>query len=224
MRLATSQSTTVCRRPCNEFVALLGSNGAGKTTLLNTISGMVRARSGTIAFDGKRIDSLPPYKIIAMGIAQVPEGRRILPHMTVEENLLLGAYAGDAWRQRTSSLERAYYLFPRLKERRNVVARALSGGEQQMLLIARGMMSLPRLLMVDEPSLGLAPIVLAEVYRVLERLREEKVTVLLSEQNARYALRTADRAYVLQDGRVALEGKGTDLLENDLVRKAYLGR
>ena len=209
----------------NECVALLGSNGAGKTTLLNAISGTIEATvSGDIIFEGKHIENLPPHQITALGIAHSPEGRKIFPFMTVKENLLLGAYAGKAWRRRNQSLEGVFHLFPILKERSNMPARSLSGGEQQMLVIGRALMTQPKLLMVDEPSLGLGPRVLVEVYRALQGLRQEKVTILLSEQNAHYALRIADRAYVLQDGRIVLEGKSSELLESDLVKKAYLGR
>lgn len=210
----------------NEFVALLGANGAGKTTLLGAISRVMGTiTAGTIAFEGTNIERMPPHKVCAMGIAQVPEGRRIFPYLSVEENILVGAYQLRAWRHRRAALERAFQLFPVLKERRHAPARLLSGGEQQMLVIARGLASRPKLLMVDEPSLGLAPKVLEEVYRVLGVLcQEEGVSILLAEQNAHYALAVARRGYVMQEGEIVLEGTTEQLLRSELVKKAYLGR
>lgn len=208
----------------NEIIALLGSNGAGKTTLLNTIMGMLKPTSGSITFEGDRIDNLPPYEIVAMRIAQVPEGRKIFPYLSVKDNLFLGAYSSQAWPKRNNSLEWVFSLFPVLKERRNMPAGTLSGGEQQMLVISRGLMSHPKLIMVDEPSLGLAPVILKEVYGTLKKFREEKITTLLSEQNARQALAISDRGYVLENGRVVLEDSSDKLLESELIRKAYLGR
>ncbi len=208
----------------NELVALLGSNGAGKSTLLNTIHGMMKPQSGTIHFLGKPIENLPPHKVIAEGIAQVPEGRRLFPYMTVRENLLLGAYPGDAWKHKQKRMEWVLELFPILRERANNHSRLLSGGEQQMLTIGRGLMSQPRLLMVDEPSLGLAPVVLDHLYATLGKLRDSKITILLPEQNALRALGIANRGYVMQDGRIVLEGNPTSLMQSDLVKKAYLGR
>ena len=208
----------------NEIVALLGSNGSGKTTALNTILGMLKPTSGSIIFQGQHVENLPPHKIVEAGIAQVPEGRRIFPYLTVKENLLLGAYSREAWRKRKDSLEHVLSLFPPLKERSHVQARLLSGGEQQMLVIGRGLMSHPKLLMIDEPSLGLAPKVLSEVYDVIKHLREEKITILLSEQNAHYALKVGDRGYVLQDGAIVLEGLSGELLKSEFVKKAYIGR
>jgi len=207
-----------------EIVALLGSNGAGKTTLVNTIIGIIKPVSGSIVFEGEHIDSMPPHEIVRRGIAQVPEGRKIFPYLSVKDNLFLGAYAKAAWPKRNSSLEWVYSLFPLLKDRRNMPARTLSGGEQQMLVIGRGLMAHPKLLMVDEPSLGLAPKLLSEVYGTMRKFREEKITTLLSEQNARQALTLSDRGYVLQNGSVVLEDSSDKLLGSELVKKAYLGR
>ena len=208
----------------NEVVALLGSNGAGKSTLINTIQGMIKPTSGSILFLGKPIENLPTHKVIAEGIAQVPEGRRLFPFMTVRENLLLGAYPGKAWQDKDKRMEWIMELFPILKERANMQSRLLSGGEQQMLTIGRGLMAQPKMLMVDEPSLGLAPVILDHLYEALGKLRDSKITILLSEQNALRALEIADRGYVMQDGKIMLEGKSDDLLQSDLVKRAYLGR
>jgi branched-chain amino acid transport system ATP-binding protein len=207
-----------------EIVALLGSNGAGKTTLVNTIIGMLKPVSGEIVFEGEHIDSMPPHEIVRRGVVQVPEGRKIFPYVNVRDNLFLGAFSGEAWRKRNDSLEWVYNLFPLLKERNNMPARTLSGGEQQMLVIGRGLMSRPKLMMVDEPSLGLAPKLLSEVYNILEKLRDEKITTLLSEQNARQALTISDRGYVMENGRVVLTDSSEKLLGSKLVKEAYLGR
>ncbi len=206
-----------------EMVALLGSNGAGKTTLVNTISGIYKASSGSIIFQGEHIENKPPHYIVKLGIIQVPEGRRILPYLTVEENLYLGAYTNEAWQKRKQSIERVYALFPVLKERRKVLAGSLSGGEQQMLVIGRGLMAMPKFMMFDEPSLGLAPKLLSEVYKTLAKLRDEKITILLSEQNVRQALAITHRGYVLENGRIILSGDSKELLQNETVKKAYLG-
>jgi branched-chain amino acid transport system ATP-binding protein len=208
----------------NEIVALLGSNGAGKTTLVNTIMGMLKPVSGEIIFEGEHIDSMPPHEIVRRGIAEVPEGRKIFPYISVRDNLFLGAYSGQAWSRRNDSLDWVFSLFPLLKERRNMPARTLSGGEQQMLVIGRGLMSHPRLLLVDEPSLGLAPKLLSEVYNILKKLSEEKITTLLSEQNARQALTISDRGYVMENGRVVLADLSDNLLGSNLIKEAYLGR
>ncbi len=208
----------------NELVALLGSNGAGKSTLLNTIQGMMKPISGSISFLGKPIEGLPPHRVIAEGIVQVPEGRRLFPYMTVRENLLLGAYPGKAWSNKRERMEWVMSLFPILKERAEMQSRLLSGGEQQMLTIGRGLMAHPRLLMVDEPSLGLAPVILDNLYETLGKLRESKITILLPEQNALRALTIGNRGYVMQDGRVVLEGNCQSLMQSDLVKRAYLGR
>ena len=206
-----------------EIVTLVGSNGAGKTTMLRAISGLLKPTSGVIRFMGQEIQSLPPHQIVERGIAHIPEGRKLWPWMTVVENLELGAYTKEARRQKKESIAWAFALFPRLRERRNQLAGTLSGGEQQMLAIARGLMSRPKLLMFDEPSLGLAPLLVAEVFRVICEINTQGVTVLLIEQNLHHALRIADRAYVLETGRVVLQGRGQELLENDYVKTAYLG-
>ena len=206
-----------------EIVALVGTNGAGKTTLLNTISGLLRSASGHVEFLGKRIDRLEPHIIMQLGISQIPEGRKLFTDMTVGENLELGAYTSKTWKRRKETLEQVYRVFPVLKERRRQSAEQLSGGEGQMLAIGRGMMSNPRLCMFDEPSYGLAPRLLSEVFGVIKRLREQGITVFLVEQNVRQTLEVADRAYVLENGRIVLEGKGKDLLQDDMVKKSYLG-
>jgi branched-chain amino acid transport system ATP-binding protein len=206
-----------------QIVALLGGNGSGKTTLLNTISGFINCTSGSINYLKHRIDGLPPHKIVELGIVQIPEGRHIFPHLSVKENLLMGACSFHKWKERYNLLEMVYRLFPRLKERSNQRTNSLSGGEQQMLVIARGLMAQPKLLMVDEPSLGLAPVVLSQIYDVLRSLPEMGITILLSEQNVQFALEIADRGYVLQDGRIVLEGRSSDLLKNRLIKKTYLG-
>lgn len=213
-------SLTVAER---EMVALLGSNGAGKSTLVNSILGMVRINKGSIIFNGEAIDKLQPYQIIERGIAQVPEARRIFPYMTVTDNLLVGAYNKAAWSVRKKNLERVFAMFPLLKERRNQQAGTLSGGEQQMMVIGRGLMSNPKLIMVDEPSLGLAPKILETVYGILSKFREEHITTLLSEQNAQQALSIADRGYIMENGHVVLADKAVNLLNNEQVKKAYLG-
>jgi branched-chain amino acid transport system ATP-binding protein len=207
-----------------EIVALLGSNGAGKTTLVNTIMGMLKPVSGEIVFQGEHIDSMSPHEIVRRGVAQVPEGRKIFPYINVRDNLFLGAYSNEAWHKRNDSLEWVYGLFPLLKERSNMPARTLSGGEQQMLVIGRGLMSRPKLIMVDEPSLGLAPKLLSEVYNILGKLGDEKITTLLSEQNARQALTISDRGYILENGRMVLEDSSDRLLDSELIKEAYLGR
>lgn len=206
-----------------ELVVLLGPNGAGKTTLLKTIIGLLRPKSGSISFLGRRIDSLSPADIIKLGISIVPEGRRLFPHMTVKENLELGAYASKEARERIKDhLEFVYNLFPILKERENQLAGSFSGGEQQMLAIARALMTKPKLLMLDEPSLGLAPKVVLRVFDVIKKIKEEGITILLVEQNVRQALEIADRGYVLENGRIVLEGSSRDLLKEEHIRKTYL--
>jgi branched-chain amino acid transport system ATP-binding protein len=206
-----------------EIVALIGANGAGKTTLLNTISGLLRPASGSVAFLGKQIDDLPPHAIVELGISHIPEGGRVFPDMTVRENLEMGAYPYHAWKQKEETLEQVYQIFPVLKERERQLARTLSGGERQMLAIGRGLMSKPRLCLLDEPSYGLAPLLVAEIFRIIKELRDQGITIFLIEQNVRHTLEIADRAYVLENGRVCLEGACDDLLESDYVRKAYLG-
>jgi branched-chain amino acid transport system ATP-binding protein len=206
-----------------EIVALVGANGAGKTTLLNTISGLLCPASGSVEFMGKRIDGLTPHAIVELGISHIPEGRKLFTDMSVRENLEMGAYPYHAWKIRGETFEQVYQVFPVLKERGGQLARTLSGGEQQMVAMGRGLMSRPKLCMFDEPSYGLAPLVVSEVFDVIKSLREQGITILLIEQNVRHALEIADRAYVLENGRMVLEGASDELLQSDYVRKAYLG-
>jgi branched-chain amino acid transport system ATP-binding protein len=206
-----------------ELAALVGANGAGKSTTLNTISSVIHPKAGTIEFKGQPIDSLEASQVVDLGITQVPEGRRLFPEMSVQENLELGSYKPEAKPKRKETMEWVFSIFPRLKERRKQLAGTLSGGEQQMVAVGRGMMSRPKLLMLDEPSLGLAPLMVREVFNVVERVNSEGVTVLLVEQNVKHTLSIATRAYVLENGRISMEGKGQDLLNNEHVRKAYLG-
>jgi len=206
-----------------EIVALIGANGAGKTTLLNVLSGVLRPASGNATFLGKKIDRLTSPAIVELGISHVPEGGKPFPDMSVRENLEMGAYPYHAWKQKQKTLQQVYEIFPRLREREGQLARTLSGGEKQMLAMGRGLMSKPRLCMFDEPSYGLAPILLLELFRVIKSLREQGLTVLLIEQNVRHALEIADRAYVIENGRIVSEGKSGELLQNDHIKKAYLG-
>jgi branched-chain amino acid transport system ATP-binding protein len=204
-----------------EIVSLVGSNGAGKSTTLMTVSGVLRPTGGALQLFDRDITGLPPHRIVELGISQVPEGRRIFSRLTVRENLEMGAFLKKA--NFASSLDRVYTLFPLLKERERQSGGTLSGGEQQMLAIGRALMSGPRLLLLDEPSLGLAPIFVSKIFRTIKEINAEGITILLVEQNARAALRLSHRAYVLEGGRVKLQGKGEELLNNDEVRKAYLG-
>lgn len=206
-----------------ETVAIIGSNCAGKTTTLNTISGILRPRSGSIEFQGHRIDKLNPHRIVELGIAQIPEGRQLFPSMTVMENLEMGASVPEAWRNRDRTKEWVFELFPRLEERKAQMAGTLSGGEQQMLAIGRGLMSMPKLLMLDEPSLGLAPMLVLKTFEMIERIRKEGVSILIVEQNVHHALELADRGYVLETGKIAIEGESKELMDNEHVKKAYLG-
>jgi branched-chain amino acid transport system ATP-binding protein len=206
-----------------EIVALIGANGSGKTTTLATVSSLLKPRKGSVQYEGQPIHTRAAYDMVNLGIAHVPEARRLFPEMTVRENLLLGALTPEAKKSRPEMLEKVFQIFPRLKEREKQQAGTLSGGEQQMAAIGRGLMSKPRLLMLDEPSLGLSPILVADIFRVIKQVHAEGVTVLLVEQNVFRTLEIADRAYVLGNGRVVLEGKGVELLANDHVRKAYLG-
>ena len=205
-----------------EVVTLIGANGAGKSTILKTVSGLLRPKSGSITFDGTDITQIPPHKLIPMGLAHVPEGRRIFQQMTVEENLEMGAFtqpkAGVA-----EDLEKVFKLFPRLQERRRQIAGTLSGGEQQMLAMGRALMSHPKLLMLDEPSMGLAPILVEQIFDIIRSLHRTGTTILLVEQNAQMALSVADRAYVLETGEITLTGTGDELIHSDDIRKAYLG-
>lgn len=209
--------------PRGTIVALIGANGAGKSTTLRTVSGLVRPREGRILFEGQDITGESPHRIVEMGIAMVPEGRRIFPNLTVMENLLLGAYTRRDHQGLKKDLEWVFSLFPRLRERTWQKGGTLSGGEQQMLAVARALMSRPRLLMMDEPSLGLAPLLVREIFHIVRELLQSGVTILLIEQNAKAALEIAHYAYVLETGRVTLEGEGKRLLEDERVRKAYLG-
>ena len=205
-----------------EIVTLIGANGAGKSTTLQTVSGLLHSRTGSIEFCGENISHLPSYRIVEKGLAQVPEGRRIFLQMSVQENLEMGAYTQSAaWAG--EELERVYAQFPRLSERRRQTAGTLSGGEQQMLAIGRALMSRPKLLMLDEPSMGLAPILVEQIFDIIRELHKAGTTILLVEQNAQMALSVADRAYVLETGRISLSGTGAELAASDEVRKAYLG-
>ncbi|MEU8134510.1 ABC transporter ATP-binding protein [Streptodolium elevatio] len=204
-----------------EIVTLLGANGAGKTTTLRTISGLLRPKAGEILFEGERIDGVPAHHVVGLGIGQSPEGRRVFPTMTVVENLEMGAYRFKSVPQ--EDMERVFDLFPRLRERRSQYAGTLSGGEQQMLAIGRALMGRPRLLLLDEPSMGLAPLIVAQIFAIIQEINAQGTTVLLVEQNAAQALALSDRAYVLETGNVQLSGSAQDLLADPRVREAYLG-
>ena len=206
-----------------ETLSVVGANGAGKTTMLRAISGLLRPHAGRILLDGARLDQMPSHVIVARGVVQVPEGRKIFPGLTVKENLELGSYVAAARAHRRQSLERVLGLFPRLAERQRQAAGTMSGGEQQMLAIGRALMARPRILMLDEPSLGLAPIIVQEIFRIIAEINRLGTTVLLVEQNTRQALSLSRRGYVLENGRIALEGSGAELLGNEHVRRAYLG-
>ncbi|MGD8229696.1 MAG: ABC transporter ATP-binding protein [Desulfobacteraceae bacterium] len=206
-----------------EIVVLVGANGAGKTTLLNTISGLLHPASGSIEFLGKRIDGLKSHCIVELGISHIPEGRRLFPDMSVRENLEMGAYLQRAWKEKEETLDKVYELFPILKARQGQLARTLSGGEQQMVAMGRGLMSRPTLCIIDEPSSGLAPLVVEEIFRIIQGLRDQGIAIFLIEQNVQQTLEIADRAYVLENGRIILEGESRQLLEEELIRKAYLG-
>ena len=206
-----------------EIVSLLGSNGAGKSTTLRSISGLLKQKTGVITFEGVEIQKLPPEKIISRGVSQVPEGRKIFGRLTVDENLDVGAYLVRDPKVIEDRKEQAFVLFPRLAERRHQKGGTLSGGEQQMLSIARALMQAPRLLLLDEPSMGLAPLLVEAIFEIIQRLNREGTTILLVEQNARMALQVAHRAYVLANGRLSMEGKASDLAHDPEVQKAYLG-
>jgi len=206
-----------------EFVALVGANGAGKTTLLKTISGVMKPYSGTVTFLDKRIDTAHANDIVNMGLSHIPESRKLFTDMSIKENLEMGAYPKRTWKERGETMKWVFGLFPRLEERAGQLARTLSGGEQQMLAMGRGLMSRPKLVLVDEPSNGLAPKVVTEVFEILDSLHKEGITILLVEQNVRQTLAVADRAYVLENGRIALEGACSILQQSDHVRQAYLG-
>lgn len=206
-----------------EIVSIVGANGAGKTTLINTISGLVTVSGGEIWLQDQRIDRLPPHKIAELGIIQVPEGRKLFPFMTVHENLLMGSVMPRTRKARKQNLDYVFELLPKLAERQSQVSRTLSGGEQQMLAIGRAMMSMPRILMLDEPSLGLSPILVSTMFSIISKISESGTTVLMVEQNVKQALRLSTRSYVLENGAIAIEGKSSELLDNPHVKKAYLG-
>ena len=206
-----------------EVVALIGANGAGKSTTLKTVSGILTPRRGEIVYQGSPLTSVEPYRLVELGLVHVPEARRLFVEMSVEENLDMGALRGEARKRRERTKEQVFAVFPRLKERRRQLAGTLSGGEQQMVAIGRGLMGLPKLMMFDEPSLGLAPILVQEIFNVVRRIRDEGTTVLIVEQNVRQTLAIADRAYVLETGRVGMQGAGRELLNDPHVKAAYLG-
>ena len=206
-----------------EVIALIGANGAGKTTTLQTLTGIIPAKSGSISFEGRDITKVPAHKIVEMGMAHVPEGRRVFAEMSVYENLLMGAYTRKDKNEISQSLANVYKRFPRLEERKNQRAGTLSGGEQQMLALGRALMSNPRIILMDEPSMGLSPIFVNEIFDIIKEVSEGGTTVLLVEQNAKKALSIADRAYVLETGNITLSGKAEDLLNDESVQKAYLG-
>lgn len=206
-----------------EVIALIGANGAGKTTTLQTLTGIIPAKAGSIMFGGKDLTKTPAHKIVEMGMAHVPEGRRVFANLSVYENLKLGAYTRKDKNEIAESLEMVYESFPRLKERRNQSAGTLSGGEQQMLAMGRALMSKPRIILMDEPSMGLSPIFVDEIFKIIQQVSAAGTTVLLVEQNAKKALAIADRAYVLETGKIALSGDAKELMNNESIKKAYLG-
>ena len=206
-----------------EVIALIGANGAGKTTILHTITGLIEAKSGSVEFEGNNITKIPGHKIVTLGMAHVPEGRRVFADLTVYENLKLGAYTRTDKNEIAQSLEMVYKRFPRLKERKNQLAGTLSGGEQQMLAMGRALMSKPKIILMDEPSMGLSPIFVNEIFDIIREVSEAGTTVLLVEQNAKKALSIADRAYVLETGKIVLEGNAQELMNDESVKKAYLG-
>lgn len=207
-----------------EIVTLIGANGAGKTTTLQTISGLVKARSGSITYNGKDLLKTEPSKIITLGIAHVPEGRHVFPEMSVEDNLVMGAYISNNKDQVAESMKDVYEKFPRLRERRRQLAGTLSGGEQQMLAVGRALMSRPGIILMDEPSMGLSPLLVKEVFAIIKEIHQAGITVLLNEQNAKMALSIADRAYVLETGTISISGNAQELLADERVKKAYLGQ
>lgn len=206
-----------------EILVLVGANGAGKSTTLKTISGLLKPRKGSIEFDGVRLDQLSPDRVIGQGVVHVPEARRLFREMSVEENLIMGSLSPEAKKKRYQTMDWVYELFPRMKERRKQPAGTMSGGEQQMCAIGRGLMALPKIMMFDEPSLGLSPILVQEVFEIAKRINKEGVTVMLVEQNVRQTLAMCDRAYVLENGRVVLQGTGQELSNDPHVKEAYLG-
>jgi branched-chain amino acid transport system ATP-binding protein len=206
-----------------EIISLVGSNAAGKSTTINAISGINPCRQGSIEFKGQAISNMPPNKIVDMGLVQVPEGRKLFPEMTILENLELGSYTAHARKQRKDTLEMVYSMLPKLKEREKQLAGSLSGGEQQMCAIGRGLMAKPELLMFDEPSLGLSPVMVQTVFKIIEDIKKQGITVLLVEQNVKHSLKVSDRGYVLETGKLVMEGTGDELLNDEYLKKAYLG-
>lgn len=206
-----------------EVVSLIGANGAGKTTILHTITGLLKPKSGSVIFEGKELTTTPAHSIVKLGMAHVPEGRRVFADLTVYENLMLGAYTRKDKKEIAESLEMIYSRFPRLEERKKQTAGTLSGGEQQMLAMGRALMSKPRIILMDEPSMGLSPLFVNEVFDIIKKISASGTTVLLVEQNAKKALSISDRAYVLETGKIALTGKASDLINDDKIKKAYLG-
>lgn len=206
-----------------EIIALIGANGAGKTTTLHTVSGLLKAREGSILFNGKELTKTQPHKIVEMGMAHVPEGRRIFQQLTVYENLILGAYTRSDKKEIAENLEMIYKRFPRLEERKKQIAGTLSGGEQQMLAMGRALISNPKIVLMDEPSMGLSPLLVSEIFDIIQSINKSGTTVLLVEQNAKKALSIANRAYVLETGKIVLEGDAKELMNNDQIKKAYLG-
>ena len=206
-----------------ELVTLVGANSAGKSTLINAISGVVKSKSGHMEFCEETLESMPPHRRVEIGLVQIPEGRMLFPFMTVQENLELGAFTKKARREKESALEKIHQLFPVLRDRKDQLAGSLSGGEQQMCAIARGLMARPAMMMLDEPTLGLAPILVKETFAIISQLRRERISILLVEQNVRNSLQISDRGYVLEVGRIVLEGASGELLHHDQLRKAYMG-
>jgi len=207
-----------------EICVLVGSNGAGKSTLLNTISSIIKPRKGVIKLEGKRIDSVPPHHVVRLGVVHIPEGRHLFPYMTVLENIKIGFHkSGKSKADQNRSIDRIYELFPNLREREKQLALSLSGGEQQMLTVARGLALSPKLMLLDEPSLGLSPLIVEQLFKIIRVINQEGITIALVEQNVEYSLNIAESAYILENGRITLTGKGKDLLENEFVKKSYLG-
>lgn len=206
-----------------EVIALIGANGAGKTTILHTVTGLLSPKKGSVVFEGQEVTRIPAHKIVSLGMAHVPEGRRVFAELSVYENLKMGAYTRKDKSEIEENLQKIYERFPRLKERKNQMAGTLSGGEQQMLAMGRALMSQPKIILMDEPSMGLSPILVNEIFDIIQEVSKSGTTVLLVEQNAKKALSIADRAYVLETGRIALEGRAEDLLRDDSIKKAYLG-
>jgi len=209
--------------PANKMVTIIGSNGAGKTTLIKTISNLIVPKSGEIRIDGQVTTGLPAHRVVTLGVAHVPEGRQLFPMMTVYENLIVGAILPEAKRRRSETLQEVFELFPVLGKRRDQLANTLSGGEQQMLAIARGLMLRPKLILLDEPSLGLAPMLVSQIFEIIKEIKNRGITVLLVEQNVHRSLELADQGFVLENGRITMQGTGSELLDNDHIREAYLG-